>query len=53
LIFIALIKLQLDITLAALIAGLIIFVTRLLAIRHNISLPKFRFKTDESKNKPG
>ncbi len=49
LLFIALIQLKLDITLAAVIAGLVIFVMRLLAIRYNISLPRFRFKTEEDK----
>lgn len=45
LLFIGLVYLKLDITLAAIIAGLVIFVSRLLAIHYNISLPKFRFKT--------
>ena len=35
---------QLDVTLAAIIAGLIMFIARLLAIYYNISLPRFRFK---------
>jgi uncharacterized membrane protein YeiH len=34
-----------DVTLAAAIAGLGIFISRLLAIRYSISLPKFRFKS--------
>jgi uncharacterized membrane protein YeiH len=34
-----------EVTLAAVIAGLGIFISRLLAIRFNISLPKFRFKS--------
>jgi uncharacterized membrane protein YeiH len=44
LIFIALIDLNMDITRAAIIAGVGIFISRLLAIRYNISLPRFRFK---------
>jgi len=45
LLFIALLYLNLDITFAATIAGLSIFITRLLAIKFNISLPRFRFKS--------
>lgn len=45
LLFIALIYLAVNVTLAALIAGISIFVARLLAIHFNISLPKFRFKS--------
>ncbi len=45
LLFIALLQLNLDITLAAIIAGLSIFVSRLLAIYYNIKLPRFRFKS--------
>jgi len=45
LIFIGLLYFSQDITLAAIIAGLSIFITRLLAIYHNINLPKFRFKS--------
>lgn len=45
LLFIALLNLHMDITLAAIVAGLSIFITRLLAIRFNISLPRFRFKS--------
>lgn len=45
LLFIALLYLNLAPTFAAVIAGLSIFVTRLLAIKFNISLPRFRFKT--------
>lgn len=44
LLFIALIYLHLDVTLAAIIAGLSIFIARLLALHYNISLPRFRFK---------
>ena len=36
---------DLDITLAAVISGLSIFVSRLLAIHYDISLPRFRFKS--------
>lgn len=45
LLFIGLIFLNLDITLSAIIAGLAMFVIRLLAIYFNISLPRFRFKS--------
>ena len=45
LIFIGLIFLNIDVTYAAFIAGIGIFVTRLLALRFNISLPSFRFKS--------
>ena len=45
LLFIALLYLGVDITLSAVIAGLVIFIGRLLAIHFNISLPKFRFKS--------
>jgi uncharacterized membrane protein YeiH len=45
LLFIVLIYLQLDITVAAITAGTLIFTSRLLALRYNISLPRFRFKT--------
>jgi uncharacterized membrane protein YeiH len=45
LLFIALLYLNLDTTFAAVIAGLSIFITRLLAIKFNISLPRFRFKS--------
>lgn len=45
LLFIALLYLNLDPTFAAAIAGPGIFITRLLAIKFNISLPIFRFKS--------
>ncbi len=45
LIFIGLIFLNIDVTYAAFIAGTGIFVARLLALRFNISLPSFRFKS--------
>lgn len=45
LLFIGLIYTGLDATLAAVVAGLCIFITRLVAIKYNISLPRFRFKT--------
>ena len=45
LVFIALLSLDMDITFAATIAGISIFVTRMLAIKFNISLPIFRFKS--------
>ena len=45
LLFIILLYLGLDVTIAAIIAGVSIFSARLLAIRFNISLPRFRFKS--------
>jgi len=48
LLFIALLYLHMDVTLAAIIAGVSIFTARLLAIRYNISLPRFRFKSEEN-----
>jgi uncharacterized membrane protein YeiH len=44
LLFIGLLQLNLDVTLAAIIAGLGIFSARLLAIYYNVKLPRFRFK---------
>lgn len=43
--FIALINFDVDVTFSAVIAGLGIFIARLLAIQFNLSLPKFRFKS--------
>ncbi len=43
--FIGLLYLQADATYAAVFSGLGIFIARLLAIRFNISLPRFRFKS--------
>lgn len=45
LLFIALLAVQVDATIAAIIAGMSIFISRLLAIRYDITLPKFRFKS--------
>ena len=45
LIFIGLLHYGQDITLAAVVAGLGIFISRLLALYYDISLPRFRFKT--------
>ena len=45
LVFIGLLHFSQDITLAAVISGLLIFVSRLLAIHYDISLPRFRFKS--------
>jgi len=47
LLFIGLLYLHLDVTLAAIISGVSIFIARLLAIYYNISLPRFRFKSKE------
>jgi uncharacterized membrane protein YeiH len=44
LLFIALLYLSVDVTFAAIIAGTAIFTGRLLALRYNLSLPRFRFK---------
>lgn len=44
LLFIGLMQLDMSITASALIAGLVIFVSRMLALRYNIVLPKFRFR---------
>jgi len=45
LLFIGLVYLDADVTYSAVIAGLTIFIARMLAIRFNISLPRFRFKS--------
>ena len=45
LVFIALLNFGVDATFSAVIAGLGIFIARLLAIKFNLSLPKFRFKS--------
>lgn len=45
LLFIGLIYLDQEITVAAIVSGLGIFISRLLAMYYNISLPRFRFKT--------
>ena len=44
LLFIGLVYLKMDVSQAAIIAGLTIFISRLLALHFNINLPKFRFK---------
>jgi uncharacterized membrane protein YeiH len=44
--FIYFIYIELDIMIAAVISGITIFVLRLLAIKYDISLPRFRFKTE-------
>ncbi len=45
LLFIALLSLNMKVAIAAMIAGSSIFVARLLAIKFNICLPRFRFKS--------
>jgi len=45
LLFIGLLYLDLDVALSAIIAGIGIFIARLLAIRYDLSLPRFRFKS--------
>lgn len=44
LLFIGLMQLDMSITASALISGFAIFISRMLALRYNIVLPKFRFK---------
>lgn len=44
LLFIGLLYINIDITLSALVAGIAIFIARMLAIYFDISLPRFRFK---------
>ena len=45
LLFIGLLNFNVDITVAAIVSGLSIFTSRLLALYYNVSLPRFRFKT--------
>ncbi len=45
LLFILLVQLDLDTTIAAITAGSVIFISRLIAIKLNLSLPRFRFKS--------
>jgi len=45
LLFIGLLYLDLEITVAAILSGLSIFISRLLAMHYNISLPRFRIKS--------
>jgi len=45
LVFIGLLHFSQDVTLAAVFGGLGIFISRLLALYYNISLPRFRFKS--------
>ncbi len=45
LLFISLLFMNLDVTWSAIIAGISMFIARLLAIRFNLSLPRFRFKS--------
>lgn len=45
LLFIALLHAEIDVTIAALLSGAAVFIGRMLAIRYNITLPKFRFKS--------
>ena len=44
LLFILLLYVNLSVSMAAIIAGLTIFIARLLALKYNINLPRFRFK---------
>jgi len=45
LLFIGFLYFDLDVTLAAIISGMSIFISRLWALHYNISLPRFRFKS--------
>ena len=45
LLFIGLMQFEIDVTLSAIIAGVSIFIARLLALRYDVSLPRFRFKS--------
>ena len=45
LLFIGLLNINIDITLSAIVAGSVIFISRLLSIKYSIGLPKFRFKS--------
>ncbi len=45
LVFIGFLYFGVDITISASVSGLGIFISRLIAIRYNISLPRFKFKT--------
>jgi len=45
LLFIGLLYLKIDVSLSATAAGLTIFIARLIALKYNLSLPKFRFKS--------
>lgn len=45
LLFICLMFFQMDVTYAAIISGLSIFIARLIALRFDLSLPRFRFKS--------
>ncbi len=45
LLFTLMLYLELDPTLSAIVAGIAIFIARMLAIYYDITLPKFRFKT--------
>ncbi|MCK4743712.1 MAG: trimeric intracellular cation channel family protein [Sulfuriflexus sp.] len=45
LLFIGMMYMELNVTIAAVIAGMAIFIARMLAIHFNITLPRFRFKT--------
>lgn len=45
LLFIGFLYFDLDVTLAAIISGMSIFISRLCALHYNISLPRFRFKS--------
>ena len=44
LLFIGLIYVNVSVSIAAIIAGLMIFISRLLALKYDVSLPRFRFK---------
>ena len=45
LLFIGLLYINVDATVSAISTGICIFIARMLAIRYNLTLPRFRFKT--------
>ncbi len=45
LVFIAMLEMGIDASISAVISGIGIFIARMLAIRYNLTLPKFRFKS--------
>ncbi len=44
LLFIFLLEVEVDVSIAAITVGLIIFISRLIALKYDLSLPRFRFK---------
>ena len=46
LLFILLLKINIDINIAVITVGLVIFIARLLALKYNLNLPQFKFKDE-------